>query len=501
MGSFLRPEDIAQLRHAETTLPEQPVPTQMISNGEFAPRPQTKEQRLVEALVEEWSAYYADRLRMDRRQFLKTAGGMALSFLAMNTIHGSVFALEDDEVADPEAAAARAARLRDQFIFDAQVHFVKEDSPAGSNPANMLNLRRMAGAYLNDELRGRDHALSDIQFQNFIKEVFLDSDTSIAILSGAPADDAVNWFLSNDQMARARDVVNEACGSKRMYSHAVITPGQPGWLDELDRAIAELSPDSWKGYTMGDPNGPSVHRWRCDDEELMYPAYQKMVDAGITTLCLHKGLLPPGAEARMPGITPFAGVDDIGKAAKDWPQIDFVIYHCAYNVLMPTTDHQEALEERGEVQWVSDLARIPEEFGVENVYAEIGSSFGLSAVMAPRFCAAMLGILVRDMGPDRVFWGTDSVWYGSPQWQIEALRRIEIPEDLREKHGFPALGEADGPVKSGILGRNLAKYYGLDVAAIEAAAAQDELTALKAQYREAGEERSNLAYGFVTERI
>ena len=74
--------------------------------------------------------------------------------------------------------------------------------------------------------------------------------------------------------------------------------------------------------------------------------------------------------------------------------------------------------------------------------------FGLAAVMNPRFCAGMMGTLIRDMGHERVFWGTDSVWYGSPQWQIEALRRMEIPEDLQKSHGFAPMGEADGPVKS-----------------------------------------------------
>jgi len=269
-------------------------------------------------------------------------------------------------------------------------------------------------------------------------------------------------------------------------------------MEEMERAIAELKPDSWKGYTMGDPNGPSAYRWRLDDEKLMYPAYQKMVDAGITTICLHKGLLPPNAEQVTPGITPYAGVGDVGKAAKDWPQIDFIIYHCAYNVLMPTEAHLAALEERGEVDWVSELARIPEEYGVDNVYAEIGSSFGLSSVINPRLCAAMMGILLKGFGPERVFWGTDSVWYGSPQWQIEALRRMEIPEDMRQKFGFPELGDADGPVKRAILGENLARYYGMDVAAMRKGAASDKLASFRTEYAKSGEERTNMAYGFVS---
>ena len=37
-----------------------------------------------------------------------------------------------------------------------------------------------------------------------------------------------------------------------MFSHAIFTPGTPGWMDEVDERIATLKPDSFKGYTVGD---------------------------------------------------------------------------------------------------------------------------------------------------------------------------------------------------------------------------------------------------------
>jgi uncharacterized protein len=58
-----------------------------------------------------------------------------------------------------------------------------------------------------------------------------------------------------------------------------------------------------------------------------------------------------------------------------------------------------------------------------------------------------------------VVWGADTVWTGSPQWQIEALRLLEIPEDMQEKYGFKPLGPADGPVKSAIFGETDARLY------------------------------------------
>src|SRR6266567_958772 len=106
---------------------------------------------------------------------------------------------------------------------------------------------------------------------------------------------------------------------------AIVTPGYPGWMDEVDRAIATLKPDSWKGYTVGDNTNKdlSTHPWRMDDEKLVYPFYEKIVKAGYDIVCVHKGLYPPSTEQRWPNLTGYATVDDVGKAAKDWPQIRF----------------------------------------------------------------------------------------------------------------------------------------------------------------------------------
>ena len=95
-------------------------------------------------------------------------------------------------------------------------------------------------------------------------------------------------------------------------------------MDEVDKAIAVYKPDSWKGYTIGDPLKPSKFPWRLDDEKLMYPFYDKAVKSGITTICIHKGLLPPDYEKAYAGVWEYATAWDIGKAAKDWPQMNFV---------------------------------------------------------------------------------------------------------------------------------------------------------------------------------
>ena len=100
-----------------------------------------------------------------------------------------------------------------------------------------------------------------------------------------------------------------------------------------------------------------------------------------------------------------------------------------------------------------------------------------------------------------MIWGTDSVWYGSPQWQIEAMRRLEIPEDMQKKYGFAPLGGADSPIKQMIFGSNAARLYRLNLKATEnkpmPSYSADRLAALKNEYELAAKEPSNLRYGYV----
>jgi hypothetical protein len=68
---------------------------------------------------------------------------------------------------------------------------------------------------------------------------------------------------------------------------------------------------------------------------------------------------------------------------------------------------------------------------------------------------------------------------------------------LREKYGYAPLGAADGPVKSAIFSGNAARLYDVDVAAAVGAISMDQISTVKAAYRELNEGRSNLRYGYV----
>ena len=489
---FLSQDEIDRLSPAETSAFPGPIPTQIVSSDEYLPTPQTADQRQVEARLKDLGGRLAKHQGLSRRAFFRTAAGMASAFVAMNEVYGPIFQVSKAEAAMPDMAAQRAQALKGQFVMDTHTHFLRDDTRL----TNFIAAREAVGrSGWNPQLQGRPQTIEDLKFGNYFKEIYLDSDTKVALISGSPSEVAEDWFLTNEMAAEAREKVNREAGTKRLLAHAMFTPGYPNWLENLDRAL-ELKPDSMKGYTVGDNTHKETSRypWRMDDEKLTYRAYEKFVKAGIKNVCVHKGLFSDATEKRFPHLRPYADVRDVGKAAKDWPQLNFIIYHGAYRHV--GGDPAQAMAEfdtTGRSSWISDMADIPAQYGVTNVYADLGQLFAHSTVSQPRLCAALMGIMIKGMGADHVIWGTDAVWTGSPQWQIEGLRRLEIPEDMQKKHGFAPLGAADGPIKTAIFGENVARLYGY-----RRTAGLDRFDRLKAEYDERGARPSNRRYGFVT---
>ena len=494
----LSPEELAQLDPAGRALAS-PVPTRPISNGEFMPAAQNEAQARVEARILALADEIGGRLNLPRRRFLASSAGMAAAFLAMNEVYGRLFDADAAEAATPELAEARAGTLAGQLVIDVHTHFVRPDAGPGLQYFADLREKTRRKGY-NPELPARVQTLNDLHVDTYVREMWLDSDTKVATLSGAPSDVEHDWLLSNDAIAEARARINADAGSKRLYSHFIFTPGQPGWLEAIDRGIETLKPDAWKGYTIGDNTHKELSRypWRMDDEAVTYKAYEKFANAGVRHVAVHKGLFTQSDQKNFPRLMEYARVDDVGKAAHDWPQLNFLIYHAGYRY---TGDGEPALadaefERTGKMEWISDLAEVPGKYGVTNVYADVGASFAACCIAQPRAAAAMMGLLVKGLGADHVLWGTDSIWFGSPQWQIEALRRLEIPEDMQRRFGFAPLGPADGPVKRAILGENAARVLGM-AAGARTAWQGDRLAARKLAYQAQGGERTNRAYGWV----
>ncbi len=496
---MLSPDELEQLMPAETTRFRSPIPTQSVSSDEFLPSRQTPKQKEFEARVKQLGTDVSKKLGIPRRRFFQGAAGMAAAFVAMNDTFGPLYLVSRAEAQTPELANERARALKGQFIMDMHTHFLRDDTRL----EGFVRSREAVGrAGWNPALAGKPQTLEDLKFANYFKEIYLDSDTKVALISGSGSEEPRDWFLTNEMKADARSDVNKKAGAKRMFSHAIFMPGMPGWLDKVDRDLEVLQPDSFKGYTVGDNTNKQLarHPWKLDDEKLLYPFYEKLVRAAKTqpslaNVCVHKGLFPDSVTRQYPNLADHANVNDVVKAAKDWPQLNFIIYHSAYRA-GPVAATWQRFEETGRIDWVTDLAEIPQKHGLNNVYGDLGQIFAKSTVSEPRLCAAMMGQLIKGLGADHVVWGSDAVWTGAPQWQIEALRRLEIPEEMQKKYGFAPLGSADGAVKNAIFGDNSARLYRF-TRQQRASLEGDKVAVAKADYDLHGEGRTNLRYGYV----
>jgi len=239
---------------------------------------------------------------------------------------------------------------------------------------------------------------------------------------------------------------------------------------ELDQMVGwreALSPNGWKCYTLWGPPTKAAPEggWFLDDEEIGYPFLERVRDLGPRVVATHKGVSGPIPDACIEAASP----RDIGPAAVAFPEISFVVYHSGYE--RDPDGAEGPYRADGTPQGVDRLVRSLADAGVApggNVYAELGTTWFL-ILRRPEEAAHVLGKLLLAVGPDNILWGTDSVWYGSPQHLIDAFRAFQIPPSFQERYGYPAL-TAD--VKDRIMSRNARPVYGITDDQVAGAAAQ-----------------------------
>ena len=246
---LLDDEQVAKCARAdETEMFRSPVPTRMISNGEYMPAPQTEKQKQVESRMDELAESASKKLGVDRRRFLAGSGGMAASFLAMNEVFGRFFNVDLTEMFEP-AAYAQAGPSRDLFVFDDQLHMVRGSQRAGgaglralaqgpssapaykSNPYNPKGFPDEHGevwGVWNPALVGLPITAANAQIVRFIKEVFLDSQVNIGLLSNVTA----SSVTIGAEQRRAPKNVEEALHGE------ILTAAQTAAVAEDDGDIA-----------------------------------------------------------------------------------------------------------------------------------------------------------------------------------------------------------------------------------------------------------------------
>lgn len=445
-------------KHPKEEDPGLPIEFGPASNAEFDPEP-VLPPVLRETIrrARDGAERNARRLGMSRREFLLSACGAATTFLALNactreehranpssTTSEPGGSYEIPPSASVEPPSAYESLGGEEFVFDIQGHLLEYHLNPVLNGQTFWQSFPQKGC-------GEDDPRVCYSIEHFLELMFLRSDTNMLVLSSLPIFPEGSP-LSPQIMDLTRKTVEGLCRDERILLHAQALPNvgtQRAALDAMEHTAGRYPVAAWKTFTHfpgafeGDGNV-----WWLDDRDggdLGERFIRKAVDLGIPTICTHKGLSLG---------SPNASPDDIGPVARRHPDVNFVAYHSGFEAGVTEGPYTPATAHLGTNRLLASMER--EGIGPnENVYAEIGSSWWY-LLRYPDQAAHFLGKLLKHLGEDNVLWGTDCLFYGSPQPLIQAMRTFQISPEFRERYGYPKLTKE---IKAKILGLNGAALY------------------------------------------
>ncbi len=444
-----------------------PIKLDSTSNGEFAPVPLAAAARQARAQAQQAVDEAARRVALPRRRYLASLLGAAATLSAFDRAfaaaghRGGGYALPAE--APFELAAAASALAGDEFIFDVQLHHV--------NPQGAWRQRAGPNAFRNlpNAACGQADYLDCLNADTLLKDVFLDSDTAMGVLSHVPGGLDHNP-LDFEAAGATRQAALALDGSERLLLHGRCSPTLPGELEGMDAQVARWPGGqlaAFKTYTQfGPPDG--AEGFFLDDDRFGAPFIERARRLGVRRIAVHKGLAfgPRGYE--------YSSARDMGPAARRHPDMQFLVYHAGFDTQVREGPHDPQAR-----FGVDALVRSMNEAGRPgNVYAELGSTWRF-VMRDPDQAAHLLGKLLLTFGEDHILWGTDSIWYGSPQDQIQAFRAFQISREFQERFGYPALTPA---IKRKIFGLNAARVYGLAPAAMRERLKKDGVSRRRAEY-------------------
>ena len=454
-----------------------PLPAGPVSNGEFVPAPPSRHDRVTNDLIRSSIDEAARRLNMDRRRFLQGAGAVAASLAAFELAgcgvatrsgssktttagQGGTFSVPSP---DDTAACQQALNGNGEFIFDVHTHHVIPSGPWVDNAPETVGLiLGMLPTGCTD-----DPKLDCVDRATYLHDLFLASDTTVAMLSDVPnAGTATAPVPFPDALSTQQITAGLARGGAgRVLVQNIIAPNVGpigGTLDEMSNAVQSGPPAAFKVYTAW---SPTAQGFSLEDPAIGLPTVQHAYDLGVKIFVAHKGLPLVNFDPA------FNHPDDVVAVSRQFPDMDFVIYHSAW---LPT--HIEGPYDPTATVGIDSLLTALDRHQVppnDNVWVDLATVWR-QLITQPDQAAHALGKVLSRVGQDRVMWGTDAIWYGSPQPQIMAMRAFQISAEFQDRYGYPALTD---DVKAGVFGLNAAKLFGLDPTAMRCGLATDPLTA------------------------
>ena len=354
--------------------------------------------------------------------------------------------------------AARMVLASPTFILDGQTHTFDDAPDAAWRASPPPGFNDNLGLLLGGRCASSD-PVSCVGPDDYARLMFLESDTTMTVLSTWPYGQGPNDPNSNAFLATTRDWINEdLAGSHRVFNHASVIP--PFGVGQMQTFAEQLGVGGWKLYPASFPNFFM-------DDQTGRGVIEAAIGAGVKTFAIHKGLPIYGfsTQHNMP--------TDIGPVAKEYPDVNFIIYHSAICAGQDasgfTCRPMEGAYVDGSLDGTDALITSMKQNGVgpnQNVFAELGGAF--SQMLAnPGMAGTWLAKMIEHIGENNVVWGTDSILSGnSPQGQINAFMALSHPALTPE-------------VKAKIMGLNGARVYCIDVEAQRCQVDQSKLAVHK----------------------
>jgi predicted TIM-barrel fold metal-dependent hydrolase len=377
----------------------------------------------------------ADKSELPRREFFKSALGFTGAMLAVNAATGMRF-FDVSEAEAQELAAledvSNTYKGKMGAIIDMHTHVCTR--PEGYVEGVNTTKHGMWFVDLLDGLGkafGLENGTSDMNVENYGKLLLEGSDTDIGVFNpfGFREDYGGKDMVPMEYQSQVKK--NWPSQTIMLAGGLSVNQGVTETLERLEMYVKEYKASGLKLYTF---DATPAKGWWFDDQERAYPIWEKCRELGIKNIGCHKGIPFGQFMAR------YAHVEDFDLVCDDFLDLNFIAFHSAWPY------HNELAALKGFK---------PQR---NNLYSEVGSTFAATVTSRPVECAHVIGTLVRDLGADYVMWGTDSLLWGNPQWQIDAFRRFRIPDELVDGYGYPQLTDE---VKTKIFGGNAARLWGL----------------------------------------
>jgi uncharacterized protein len=455
------------------------------TNGEFVPdAPSPHDRDVFDATLAEieWASH---RSAIDRRAFLRGAGGVAAALTVFNLAAcssgsrragsttsrptgastsgapptsqpGGTFTVPPTA----DVAACQHALAGNEFIFDVHSHHLMPQGPWRQTAPATVGLvgGMLPQCSAADPFECADRAA-------YLHDMFLVSDTTVAMLTDVPNSGPNDAPLPFSDAVATQEFAAQLThdGAQRILVHDVIAPNfgdLHARLDGMEAAAATHRVAAFKVYTAW---GPNRHGFALDDPAIGLPVVQKAHDVGVKVFVAHKGLPLVEFDAA------HNGPEDIVAVSRIFPDMNFVVFHSAWEPSHTEGPYNPAVPIGiDRLLAALDAHHVPPG---SNVWVDIASVWR-SLLRRPDEAAHMLGKLLTRVGEDRVMWGTDAVWYGAPQPQIMAFRAFQITTELQDRYHYPALTDT---VKRKVFGLNAARLFGVDPEATRCALARDPL--------------------------